>query len=99
MSQKATTLKRKLFPITFNSLRNISSPEDLESNRKVYTGQTTLGAILDIPTDENVRSYLLEAEGRQRRRPTAVHRAIQDTVLNAPENFSVLNSGVTIVAR
>lgn len=55
--------------------------------------------MLDLPTDENVRDYLLEAEGRKRRQPTQVHRAIRDTLDNTPHNFSVLNGGVSIVAR
>jgi len=85
--------------IPFHNVRNISSPEDIECNRKVYVGQTTITSITNLPTNENVRDYLLEAEGKIRRRPTQVHRAIHDTLENNPENFSVLNSGVVIVAR
>jgi hypothetical protein len=92
-------LKRRQFAMPFNSVRNISSPEDLSNDRKVYSGHAPLNAIVDISTDENVRSYLLEAEGRQRRRPTSVHKAIAETLRNSPHNFSVLNSGVTIVAK
>jgi hypothetical protein len=54
---------------------------------------------LDIPTDENVRDYLLEAEGKKRRRPTQVNIAIRDTLENYPDKFSVLNGGVVLVAR
>lgn len=80
-------------------LRNISSPEDGENNRKVFVGQAPILSIIDLPTDENVREYLLEAEGRIRRKPTQVHRAIKDTLENVSDNFSVLNSGIVIVAR
>jgi hypothetical protein len=99
MSQNSTALSRKALRLPYYSVRNISCSEDLENNRKVYVGYTPLTAILDLPTDENVRDYLLEAEGRQRKRPTQVHKAIQDTLENNPQNFSVLNSGVTLVAR
>jgi len=100
MKNSSSTLKKRtLFSLPFHSVRNISSPEDLENDRKIYSGQTTIRSILDLPTDENVRSYLLDAEGRQRRRPTAVHKAIRETILNTPFNFSVLNSGITLVAK
>ncbi len=85
--------------VPFNSVRHISSPEDQENNRKVYVGQAPVQSILDLPTDENVRDYLLEAEGRKRKRPSQVHKAIFDTIKERPDQFTVLNSGVVIVAR
>ena len=55
-------------------------------------------SILKLPTHENVRGYLVEAEGKQRRSSTQVHRAIKETLKEKPSAFSVLNSGVVIVA-
>lgn len=89
----------QLFKLNYSSIRKISSPEDTENDRIIYLGQVPVKSILGLPTDENVRSYLLEAEGKQRRRPTDVHKAIKETLLNYPTNFSVLNSGITIIAR
>ena len=83
----------------FNSLRNLSSPEDLANNRKTYAGQVPLKSILELPTDENVRTYLPESSGKQKKSYTSVHKAIKDTLLNDSESFSVLNSGIVIVAR
>lgn len=83
----------------FHTVRNISSPEDLESNRKVLVGHMPLKAILALPTNENVRDYLLDAQGRQRSVPTQVHRAIHETLKDRSHDFSVLNGGITIVAR
>ena len=91
--------KKNPFLFKYYCLRNISSPEDGENNRKVFVGQAPILSIIDLPTDENVREYLLEAEGRIRRKPTQVHRAIKDTLENVSDNFSVLNSGIVIVAR
>lgn len=85
--------------LPFHSVRHISCPEDLESGRRVYAGYATVSEIVDLPTDENVRGYLVEAEGKKRKRPTSVHKAILDTLENYSHNFSVLNSGVVIVAR
>jgi hypothetical protein len=91
--------KKDPFVFKYYCLRNISSPEDGENGRKVFVGQAPIRSIIDLPTDENVREYLLEAEGRIRRKPTQVHRAIKDTLENASDNFSVYNSGIVIVAR
>src|ERR1044071_919605 len=91
--------KRATFAFPFHSVRNISCPEDKENGRVVLSGHAPVSSILDIPTDENVRDYLLDAEGKKRRRPTQVHTAIRDTLENYPDKFSVLNGGMVIVAR
>jgi hypothetical protein len=88
-----------LLAIPFHSIRNISSPEDTLNKRTVYAGQIPIRAVLDLPTNENVRGYLVEAEGKQRRTPTQVHRAIRETLMERPDCFSVLNGGVVVVAR
>ena len=83
----------------FYSVRNVSCPEDLENKRKVLFGSALATAVLDLDTDQNVRAYLLEAEGKKHRRPTQVLRAIRETLDSEPHNFSVKNGGVTIVAH
>ena len=85
--------------IPFHSIRNISSPEDLANGRSVYAGQLPISSIQALPTNENVRTYLVEAEGKKRKTPTQVHRAIRETLEEHPDMFSVLNGGVAIVAR
>lgn len=84
--------------IKYNSLRNISSPDDLASDRKVLCGHVKAIDILKLSTNDNVRDYLLEVDGK-RKVPTSVHRAIRATLENSPEKFSVLNGGITIVAE
>ena len=83
----------------YNSIRKITSPEDDKNGRQIYTGYAPAESFLPFPTDENVRDYLLEAQGRQRNRKTNVHREMFETLKNAPENFSVLNGGISVVAR
>lgn len=83
----------------FHSLRNVSCPEDLANDRKIYSGHAPVSSILNLPTNANVREYLADAEGKQRKVYTSVHKAIRDTLLDNPEIFSVLNSGIVIVAR
>jgi predicted ester cyclase len=99
MRQPEVVNDRLLVEIPFYSVRNVSSPEDLDNGRRVLFGHVPATSVLDLPTDENVRDYLLEAPGKKRRRSTQVLRAIRDTLYNEPHNFSVLNGGVTLVAR
>lgn len=83
----------------YHSFRNISCPEDLENDRKVFSGQAPVTSVLQLDTDANVRDYLLEAEGKQRKRETQVNKEIRQTLEAKPEVFSILNGGVVIVAR
>jgi AIPR protein. len=94
---KHTAVEFVDFP--FHAVRNISTPEDKENGRTILAGNAPLPSILPLNTDENVRSYLPEAEGKLRRRQTQVNVAIRDTLDNYPDKFSVLNSGVVIVSR
>ncbi len=55
--------------------------------------------MLQLQTDANVRDYLLEAEGKQRKRETQVNKEIRQTLESKPVVFSILNGGVVIVAR
>lgn len=97
MPELATSSSDVVF--SYSTLRNISSEQDSQQNRKVLTGQAPLQSFVDIPTNENVREYLVEAEGKKRRQMTQVHRAMLETLLKNPEDFSVLNGGIVIVAR
>lgn len=99
MSRLRTGSEETLVDLPYYSVRNASSPEDTENHRRVLFGHIKASDILDLDTNENVRDYLLEAEGRRRRRPSNVHKAIKETLESDPDNFSVLNGGVTLVAR
>jgi hypothetical protein len=85
--------------LSFDSIRNISCSHDLQNDRKVLVGRMRSSQILGISTDENVRAYLVDAEGKKKKRKGEVHRKIEDTIENYPENFCVLNGGLVIVAR
>jgi hypothetical protein len=90
--------KGSIVELPFHCIRKVSSPEDIENNRIVYSGQLPIASIVDLSTNENVRGYLREAEGKSKRTPTKVHIAILDTLKECPDQFSVLNGGVVIVA-
>lgn len=89
---------RTLVDFPYYSFRNISCPEDLENGRKVYCGHAPATSFLDLSTDENVRDYLPDAEGRKKRKYSQVHKDIRNTLVNNPHNFSILNGGITLVA-
>ena len=96
----ATPSVRSRTPISFkyHSIRRISSPEDVDADREVYSGHAPAQSFFDLPDDDNVREYLLEVEARKKT-PTQVHKAIRETLLDKPHDFSVLNGGIVIVAR
>jgi AIPR protein len=99
MSNTAQKAARGPVSFPYHSFRNISCPEDLENDRKVFSGHAPVTSVLNLNTDENVRAYLLDAEGKQRRRETQVNHEIRETLESNPESFSILNTGVVIVAH
>lgn len=94
-----TGKKAKQYPFFYVTCRNISASEDEEQGRKIYTGHAPTSSVLDLEDNENVREYLVDAKGKQKRSPTLVHQAIRKTLQDQPDQFSVLNSGMVIVAR
>lgn len=88
-----------LFAFPYHNCRNISSPEDQQASRKVYSGTAPARSVLGLEDNENVREYLVEAKGKQRKSPTLVHQAIRKTLKDNTELFSILNGGIVIVAR
>jgi hypothetical protein len=88
---------RTLFSFPFHTCRNISGPEDQEAGRKVLVGYAPAESFLELEDDENVREYLVDPPGKQKRSPTLVHKAIRETLDNRPDLFSILNSGFCLV--
>lgn len=88
-----------LFAFPYHNCRNISSPEDSSANRKVYAGTAPARSVLELEDNENVREYLVEAKGKQKKTPTLVHQAIRKTLKDNSPLFSILNGGIVIVAR
>lgn len=93
------SLKAKEYVFRYTTCRNISAPEDIDQDRKVYSGHAPASSVLDLEDNENVREYLVDAKGKQKRTPTLVHQAIRKTLQDHPDQFSILNGGMVIVAR
>src|SRR5262245_49437570 len=87
------------FEFPYITCRNISGPEDEDAGRKVYAGHAPTSSVLALEDDENVREYLVDALGKAKARPTLVHQAIRKTLADQPDQFSILNGGMVIVAR
>jgi hypothetical protein len=87
------------FEFPYSTCRNISGPEDEAAGRKVYAGHAPTSSVLQLEDDENVREYLVDAQGKAKARPTLVHQAIRKTLDDHPDQFSILNGGMVIVAR
>lgn len=98
MTSVVSTGNHDVLPFEYHSLRNISGPDDTREDRRVFVGFAPLTSFLDLGEDENVRGYLVTAEGKRRQRLFDVHRQMRDTLQNRPDQFSVLNGGITIVA-
>ena len=89
------------FEFPYITCRNISAPEDDAAGRKVYSGHAPASSVLGLEDDENVREYLVDGQGKghQKQIPTLVHQAIRKTLEDQPDQFSILNGGMVIVAR
>lgn len=95
----STTTPVPAYVFRYLNCRNISAPEDDAANRKIYSGHALVSSVLQLEDNENVREYLVDAKGKQRRSPTLVHQAIRKTLRDHPDDFSILNGGMVIVAR
>lgn len=87
------------FEFPYITCRNISAPEDDAADRTVYSGHAPASSVLSLEDDENVRDYIVRAQGDQKPVPTLVHQAIRKTLEDQPDQFSILNGGMVIVAR
>ncbi len=87
------------YRLPYINCRNITASEDESEGRKVYVGHVRASAVLDLEDNDNVREYLVDAQGKQKRSPTLVHQAIRKTLDDNPDQFSVLNGGMVLVAR
>lgn len=86
------------YRLPFENCRNITSSHDQVAGRKILVGQAPAFSFLGLEDNENVREYLVDAQGKQKRSPTLVHQAIRKTLENDAERFNVLNGGMVLVA-
>jgi len=97
-TQQVAVPASKSITVPFHLIRNISSSLDQSENRIIYAGQMPITSVVEFSTSENVRGYLVEAEGKTRRTRSQVHKAIRETLDEHPSTFGVLNSGIVLIA-
>ena len=99
MSTFSTRHSGAIIDFPYHTCRNISAPEDIEDGRKILVGHAPASSFLSLEDNENVREYLVDLPGKQKRSPTLVHKAVRDTLYNHTDRFSILNGGICIVAH
>ena len=82
-------------PISYQLLRNTTSPDETRGGVKSFVANLSAFEILKLDTKENLRNYLAEYNPRKRNR---VHDAIRATILTEPQRFITRNSGFVIAA-
>jgi hypothetical protein len=86
--------------LRYNSLRNVTPPEDDVAGRKRYCGNAIAAHFFDIPDNLNIRDYLqTEVNGKPVKKRTQVNDAIRDQLDGNRSVFAILNGGITIVCK
>ncbi|WP_315757354.1 MULTISPECIES: AIPR family protein [unclassified Bradyrhizobium] len=99
MAAQASSGRNTPVYLNYNTLRSVNSPEDTQAGRKRYCGVAPANSFFALNTDENVRAFLGRDEIGGRRKSTKVNMAIRETLSSHREDFTLLNSGIVIVAR
>jgi len=81
--------------IRYQSVRNLTSPEELANGAKSYFANVPINEILKLDTQHNLRSYIPEHSERKR---TQAHKSIQYTLQNNSDRFIQLSRGITVSA-
>lgn len=81
--------------LSYQLIRNTTSPDEIASGVKSFVANLAASEILKVGTKENLRTYLAEYNPRKRNR---VHEAIEYTIETEPARFITRNSGFVIAA-
>src|SRR5579871_5744744 len=90
-----TTSSEGLVRLNFESIRNVTSPEEKENGSRTFIVNLPAEEILKIDTEQNLRDYIPAHSGKRR---NGVYIAIANTIENNPSRFIVLHSGFVISA-
>ncbi|MBI4483212.1 MAG: AIPR family protein [Acidobacteria bacterium] len=90
----------EIYTIHYNSLRNVTPPEEAAASRRRYCGNAGANQFFDIPDDLNIRDYLQEkVDGKPVKKETNVNKAIRDQLDGDRSAFPILNGGITLITR
>jgi len=79
--------------ITYQLLRNVTSPEEKENGIQTFIANVSAEEIVEIGTDDNLRTYIPIHANKKR---NSVHKAIENTIVTESDRFINRNSGITI---
>jgi hypothetical protein len=75
--------------------KNTSSPIDRKIGRSIYHGSAQIRDVIKFDNGANIRDYLYNGSGKR----SNVQNSIMDTLVTRPEDFNILNGGITIIAK
>jgi len=85
--------------VNFNSLRNVTPPEEEKAGRKRYCGNASAEEFFQIPDHMNIRDYLqTEVNGKPIKKSTLVNDAMRGQLEGDRSLFPILNGGITVIA-
>ena len=93
--------------LKFHTLRDFSTKNNIASHRRLWISQISTKELVKIDEDgnplitdnSNVRGYLKTTSSGDKHANSGVHASIFDTLLNNADEFSLLNGGITIIAK
>ena len=81
--------------VSYEIIRNITTENQKKSNQTILIGIINSDQLIDLPDQDNVRRFL----GNENRATGAVQQAIERALEERSSEFSMLNGGVTIIAK
>ncbi len=89
-----------IYTIRYNTLRNVTPPEEEAVGRRRYCGNAQSDQFLEIPDSLNIREYLQEeVNGKPIKKRTQVNDTIRDQLDQDRSLFPVLNGGIALIAK
>lgn len=93
MSNTSNDVRGRETRISYQLIRNVTSPEEKENGVQTYVANIPAIELKKLGTEDNLRTYIPEHSAKRR---NAVHKAIERTIIEEPSRFINRNSGVTI---
>lgn len=79
--------------IKYDIIRNLSSAAEKDNGVQTWFANVSAREVVGIGTSDNLRSYIAEHSSSKR---NAVHKQIENTIVEMPDRFINRNSGITI---
>src|ERR1700753_4234464 len=79
--------------LPYSLIRNLTSPDEKANGVQTWFANVNARDILNIGTEDNLRSYIAE-HAQSKRNP--VHKQIEATIQELPDRFINRNAGITI---